>query len=305
MSSSADHTKLATLEVLVQPRLLPSASPLACGLSFRIVPGADVASALRRTRDGFSTAWGVLGVGEPLSRALSRNVAGLRTFPALSGPAGSVPSTQHALWIYLHADDRGALFDRSRELQALLAPALVLTDAQDLFMYAGGRDLTGYEDGTENPKGDDAVTAALTAEGDGLRGGSFVAVQRWLHDLKGFNARPSSERDDVIGRRRDDNVELGDAPKSAHVKRSAQESFEPPAFMLRRSMPWASAEAQGLEFIAYGESLDRFERVLRRMLGLEDGVVDALFSFSRPLTGAYYFCPPVDRGKLDLRCLGL
>jgi putative iron-dependent peroxidase len=183
----------------------------------------------------------------------------------------------------------------------------VLDDALDLFLYAGGRDLTGYEDGTENPKDAAAAEAALVASaaGAGLAGSSFVAAQRWTHDLHTFRAHPASERDAIIGRRRDTNDEIADAPLSAHVKRAAQESFEPAAFMLRRSMPWATADAQGLEFIAFGESLDRFERVLRRMVGLDDGVTDALFSFSRPTRGGYYWCPPVARGRLDLSRLGL
>jgi putative iron-dependent peroxidase len=75
--------------------------------------------------------------------------------------------------------------------------------------------------------------------------------------------------------------------------------------MVRRSMPWAGAHEQGLEFVAYVESLDRFERVLRRMAGLDDGIVDGLFTFSRPFTGGYYWCPPVTRGRLNLSCLGL
>jgi putative iron-dependent peroxidase len=75
--------------------------------------------------------------------------------------------------------------------------------------------------------------------------------------------------------------------------------------MVRRSMPFVTPEASGLYFVAYGESLDRFERVLRRMLGMEDGVVDALFGFTRAVSGGYYFCPPLDAGHLDLRALGL
>ena len=80
---------------------------------------------------------------------------------------------------------------------------------------------------------------------------------------------------------------------------------EPPAFQVRRSMPWATAREQGLEFIAYGESLDRFERVLRRMAGLEDGVVDGLFTFSKPVTGSYFWCPPAVGDRLDLTSLGV
>jgi len=89
------------------------------------------------------------------------------------------------------------------------------------------------------------------------------------------------------------------------VKRTAQESYDPETFMVRRSMPWASAGEQGLEFVAFVESLDRFERQLVRMMGLDDGVTDALFTFSRPVTGGYYWCPPIAGARLDLSALGV
>jgi putative iron-dependent peroxidase len=205
----------------------------------------------------------------------------------------------------LRGSDRGALFDLTTQVDSLVDGVFILDDALDTFLYAGGRDLTGYEDGTENPDGEAALEAALVASGKGLRGSSFVAVQRWVHDLQRFRGFPPERRDGIIGRRKDSNEEIEDAPESAHVKRTAQESYDPPAFMIRRSMPWANAHEQGLEFVAYGQSLDRFERVLRRMMGNEDGVADALFTFSRAVTGGYYWCPPVSGDRLDLHCLGV
>lgn len=175
----------------------------------------------------------------------------------------------------------------------------------DTFRYKEGRDLTGYEDGTENPKGDAAREAAIAPGAPGIAGGSYVAVQRYLHDLERFGRNDTDARDAIIGRRFSDNEEIPDAAVTAHVKRAAQESFEPPAFMVRRSMPWGSVREHGLYFVAFGESLDRFERVLERMAGLEDGKLDALFGFTRALSGGYYFCPPVAADGLDLRALGL
>jgi len=288
-----------------QPGILAPVPPVGRALSFRLVPEADPAPALRRLGQDFVIDWGVVGLGEPLTRALGQTVPGLRTFPGLSGPAAAVPSTQHALWVFLRGDDRGILFDRSERIRSLLTGALIVDDVLDAFLYAGGRDLTGYEDGTENPVDDAATEAALVRHGDGMAGSSFVAVQRWVHDLPRFHGFPLDRRNAVIGRRIDTNEEMDDAPPSAHVKRTAQESYDPPAFMVRRSIPWSTGLQQGLEFIAYGESLDRFERVLRRMAGLEDGLADALFSFSRPVTGSYYLCPPVAAGALDLRRIGL
>jgi len=112
-------------------------------------------------------------------------------------------------------------------------------------------------------------------------------------------------RDHTIGRRFEDNQEIPDAPASAHVRRSAQESFDPPAFMLRRSMPWSEQGQHGLYFLAFGESLDRFERVLNRMVGLDDGVVDGLFAFTRPVTGGYFWCPPQRDGRIVLSAIGV
>ena len=246
----------------------------------------------------------VAGFGESLVKALDSHIEGLRVFPALTGVGVDNPSTQHALWCWLHGVDRGELLNRSNALEAALAPALRLVQMTEGFRHRDGHDLTGYEDGTENPRDEAAAAAALVAEGvDGTVGGSFAAIQQWQHDLKGFHALPSDETDHIIGRRLSDNEELDDAPISAHVKRTAQESFAPEAFIVRRSMPWIEGDRAGLMFLAFGFSLDAFEVQLRRMSGLEDGITDGLYRISRPITGGYYWCPPLKDGRLDLRAL--
>ena len=68
-------------------------------------------------------------------------------------------------------------------------------------------------------------------------------------------------------------------------------------------MPWSDPDGEGLVFVAFGQTLDAYEAQLRRMVGLDDGIVDGLFQFSRPLSGGYYWCPPVADGKLDLQVL--
>jgi putative iron-dependent peroxidase len=93
---------------------------------------------------------------------------------------------------------------------------------------------------------------------------------------------------------------------SFHGDRSGSdhESFDPPTFVLRRSMPWGDVREHGLYFVAYAATLDAFERQLCRMAGLDDGVSDALLQLSRAVTGGYFWCPPVAAGRLDLRALG-
>lgn len=237
----------------------------------------------------------VVGFGPALADALDLQVPGLRPFPAWQAPQAHTPSTRADLWVWLRADDRGDLVHQTRVLTAALADHLALSEQIEAFTHHANRDLTGYEDGTENPKGHAAVEAAI-AEG----GGSFVSVMRWEHDFEAFERLSPEARDQVMGRRLDDNEELEDAPGSAHVKRTAQESFEPPAFTLRRSMPWAEGGRAGLMFVSFGASLDAFEAQLRRMVGAEDGVIDALFSISRPRTGAHLWCPPQSHGRLAL-----
>lgn len=278
-----------------QPGILQPLPPLSRYLVFALEPDTDVAAGLKALVDVVDGDATVAGIGEATLSAIGRSIPGLRPFPPLAGPGVSIPSTPAALWLWLRGDDRGELLLRSRHLEQALAPAFRLVETWDGFKHGSGLDLTGYEDGTENPEGDDAVAAAIAADG-----ASLVAVQRWEHNFNRFEAMQPEERDHCIGRRRSDNEELDDAPESAHVKRTAQESFDPEAFVVRRSMPWADASAAGLMFVAFGHSLDAFEAQMRRMVGLDDGIVDALFRFTRPLSGAYFWCPPVKGGRLQL-----
>ncbi|MFF5864320.1 Dyp-type peroxidase [Pseudomonas sp. NPDC012596] len=245
----------------------------------------------------------IVGIGAPLAKALGREVPGLRPFPQLDAAVEN-PSTQHALWLWLRGDERGDLLLQAQALEQALAPALRLADSVDGFLHRGGHDLTGYEDGTENPVDQAAVEAAIVAtEQPGLAGSSFAAFQLWKHDLEYFKSLPQVDQDNIIGRRLSDNEELDDAPESAHVKRTAQESFAPEAFMVRRSVAWADSRGAGLAFVALGHSFDAFEVQLKRMSGLEDGIIDGLYRFSRPLTGGFYWCPPMTAKSLDLSLL--
>ena len=291
---------------LVQRGILEVGPAQGCYLFFSVRTDVDVRKALKKLACRVDGSALLVGVGASLVAALGANISGLRGFPALESQV-DVPSTPFALWCWLRGGDRGELLLRLRELEDLLGDAFVLELALDAFKYDNGRDLTGYEDGTENPKGDDAITAALVTKGKaGIKGSSFVAVQQWLHDLDHFESWSKKRQDNAIGRRRADNKELEKAPASAHVKRTAQESFDPEAFVLRRSMPWSDSDGNlGLVFVAFGNGFDAFEAQMRRMAGLDDGIVDALFGFSRPLTGSYFWCPPMQGKELDLSALKL
>jgi putative iron-dependent peroxidase len=292
-----------------QPSILPGVPGVARYLSFSICPDVSPIASLGSVQALNIGGRIVVGIGEPLMALWGGPVAALRTFPELSGPGVQIPATQQALWCWLRGDNQGELVIRSNAIADQLQDQFRLEQVVDAFKYGDadlGLDLTGYEDGTENPTGADAAAAALVQDGaKGMVGSSFVAVQQWVHDLRSFSALPQTEQDHIIGRRKSDNAEIEDAPPSAHVKRTEQESFTPHAFVLRRSMPFAGASGEGLMFVAFGKTLDAFEVQLRRMAGLEDGIPDALFRFSRPVSGAYYWCPPVQGDRLDLSAITL
>jgi len=269
-------------------------------LEFTLLPDTDPAPALRDLASRKLGADMVIGIGPVLVGILKGSVDGMRAFPAMSGVGCEIPSTQADIWCWIRGSDRGEITHLGRSITAQLAPAFRRSRLVDGFKYDISRDLSGYEDGTENPEGDDAVEAAIAADGS-----SFVAVQKWIHDLDHFQSLPQDDQDNIIGRHVSDNEEFDEAPESAHVKRTAQESFDPEAFVVRRSMPWADESGEGLVFVAFGKSFDAFEAQLRRMTGLEDGIADGLFRFTRPVSGSYFWCPPVDGDTLDLSALGL
>jgi putative iron-dependent peroxidase len=260
----------------------------------------------------------VVGFGLPVFAALNQQLPGLTTGPIIAKSLVPLALKEAALWCWLRGNDRGDLLRLEHQLSRLLDNYFEVVSSIDAFVYKEGRDLTGYEDGTENPAGDEAIHTALVSPeqahtlsqqtsitASAYTGGSYVAVQQWLHDFKTFDAMDQVSKDHTIGRRLSDNEEIDEAPITAHVKRTEQESFEPEAFVLRRSMPWTAGAKAGLVFVAFGHSLDAFDRILTRMSGAEDGHIDAIFTISKPIASSYFWCPPVMQGRVNLTCLGL
>lgn len=269
----------------------------AAGFSLELEVVGDPSAAWSRLTE-LDIAGSVVGIGQPFAAAVGVQIAGLRSFERIAGQA-TMPATQHALWVFVPAADQSSAFEKAERWKMQLEPHFRLVEGTALFRYRDGRDLTGYRDGSANPHGDEAIDAAILAEGP-LRGGSFVLLQRYVHFRSRFFRLDQDTKDRIVGRRLSDDEELEDAPASAHVKRADQEGFAEPTPMLRRSMPWGDPRRHGLQFIAFMTDLARSDRVLRRMAGLEDGTKDALLGHTQAETGAYYFCPPVKAGRLAL-----
>ncbi len=291
---------------LAQPGILADIPVVSNYLYFSLKPQHQASSSLKQLAELSDGNKIVIGLSESLVQSLGKSINGLKTFPSFSSNGVNIPSTASSLWIWLRGEDKGEVLLESLKIESLLAEDFILDKKIDAFRFREGRDLSGYIDGTENPEGEEAVEAAiLESDQEGLNGSSFVAVQQWQHNLKHFGNMSQKEQDDTIGRRISDNEEFDAAPESAHVKRTAQESFDPEAFMLRRSMPWSDDSQNGLVFVAFGHSYDAFEAILHRMTGQEDGITDALFNFTHPVSGNYFWCPPIKNNAIDISYLGL
>jgi len=274
-----------------QPGILAAVPQAATFLRLGLRPGVDAADALGPLIT--PAAHVLVGLGAGLLAELGVHVPRLRPMEPLVADGLAMPATPGDLWLRVDGADPGEVLHRMRALDLW---GFRIDDETHGFQHGESRDLSGYEDGTENPTGDTAAAVALAPDGSAM-----LAVQRWVHDWDAFDAMTKEQQDHTIGRERVSNDELDDAPEAAHVKRTAQESFEPEAFVVRRSMPWSDDRGAGLVFLAFGATLDPFEAQLRRMMGKDDGITDALFAFTRPVDGATFWLPGIDGdGMLQL-----
>lgn len=218
-------------------------------------------------------------------------------FEAIEGADGFLmPADQHDLWVWLHGAGSDAVFNVARLASRELIGIATLQAEQASFAYQASQDLTGFEDGTENPPLDEALGAATIIEGP-CEGGSIALVQRWVHDLDGFEALELADRERVIGRTFHGSVELDveSQPEDSHVSRVVIESPDGEELeVFRRSTAFGGVLEHGLMFIAFSQDRARLVRMLARMAGAEDGIRDRLTYFSTPTSGAWYVVPPVE-----------
>ena len=241
----------------------------------------------------------VVAFGPRLAETLSAIAApnGDFGFRAIEGSDGHVaPATQRDLFVWLHGAKRDELFAQALKWREALVSVAALAAEDHGFLYRDSRDLTGFVDGTANPKGDVRQQAALVPRGPGA-GGSFVLAQRWVHDLSGFAALATAQQERVIGRTKADSVELTGAamPPDSHVSRTDLKRGGEPLRIYRRSSPAGGIADAGLFFLAFSAEVERFRILLGSMFGpADDGLRDRLLSWSRPISGSFYFAPPAD-----------
>jgi len=270
-------------------------------------PGVDLreaASVLGRLRGPSVAAGGVnlvLAFGAELWRTLAPSdvPTGLGPFQPIGRLGGHhAPATQHDLWLWINGSSQDVVFEHTRAAAEAIETVAKLANEQVGFVHRDSRDLTGFIDGTANPSLLEAPIAALVPDGQPGAGGSHVLTMRWVHDLDAFGVLPTTEQEGIFGRTKAESLELGDdvKPPTAHIARVEIEDdagVELPIY--RRSVPYGTVAEHGLYFVAFAADRSRFDTMLGRMFGTDnDGLRDRLTDFSHPVSGAYYYAPPLN-----------
>jgi porphyrinogen peroxidase len=243
----------------------------------------------------------IVGIGATLWDRLSpgRRPAQLRPFTRIEGPVHAAPSTKGDLLFHIRAERSDLTFELERQLLVTLGDAATVVDETTGFRYLDNRDLLGFVDGTANPTGPDLPDAALIGEEDdpAFAGGSYVVVQKYLHDVAAWGGLATEEQEAIMGRTKLDNVELDDddAPRKSHktlATITADDGSE--LAILRDNMPFGRPGAGefGTYFIGYAGRLWVIERMLQRMfIGEPPSAYDRLLDFSTAVTGSTFFVP--------------
>jgi putative iron-dependent peroxidase len=208
---------------------------------------------------------------------------------AVSGPDGyTMPATQHDAVLWLSGSEYDVIFDTAREAIAALDPFGSVAEETSSWPYRHDRDLTGFIDGSENPTLIDAPELVVIPEGSPGAGGTVLLLQKWSHDAEAWESLPVTRQEEVIGRTKDESVELDEKPDDSHVARTDQDEF---GNIFRRNMPYGTVTDHGTMFVGFSAEQRPLAAMLENMVGLIDGVRDALTIYTKPLTGAYYFVP--------------
>jgi putative iron-dependent peroxidase len=206
-------------------------------------------------------------------------------------------STPGDILFHIRAKRPDLCFELATQIMDGLGDAVSVADEVQAFRYFDDRDVLGFVDGTENPRGDAAEQAAIVGDEDpNFKGGSYVIVQKYLHDMKGWNALPVEAQERMIGRKKLSDIELKDAekPPFAHNELTSIEENGKEVKILRDNMPFGRPGYGefGTYFIGYSRTPRITETMLQNMfVGKPTGNYDRLLDFSHPVTGGLFFVP--------------
>jgi putative iron-dependent peroxidase len=295
-----------------QSGLLPDSSRHAAFLTFRLCAGEETTERIRQAAarlpemtaevaalDRAAGLVSVIAFGASVWDDLypAARPDGLAPFQAFADGGRSAPATDADIFLHLRADRRDLVFALSRQARLALGDAVAVVEEVHGVRNLDSRDLTGFVDGTENPQGvEERSAVALVSEGE-FAGGSFVSIQRYVHDLSSWETLSVRQQEDIIARTKADDVEYPSEkkPPTAHIKRVSIKVDGESLEILRHSMPYGTADEHGLYFVAYAARPDSFSRMLEAMIVADaEGHYDHLMDYSRAVTGAAFFAPPLD-----------
>jgi putative iron-dependent peroxidase len=230
----------------------------------------------------------------------SARPAELHAFREIRAGSRVAVSTPGDIIFHIRAARMDLCFELATQFMARLGGAVTPVDGVQGFQYFEDRDLIGFVDGTENPTNQAAVEATVIGDEDpGFAGGSYVLVQKYVHDMPGWNALSTEMQERIIGRTKLSDIELDDAdkPTSAHNALTTIEEDGKEIKIVRDNMPFGDVARGefGTYFIGYARSPRTLERMLENMfVGNPPGNYDRLLDFSRALTGNLFFVPSLD-----------
>ncbi|MDT5011068.1 MAG: porphyrinogen peroxidase [Mycobacterium sp.] len=227
--------------------------------------------------------------------------AELHPFAELEGPRHHAPATAGDLLFHIRAESLDFCFELACKIVDAMDGAITVVDEVHGFRFFDNRDLMGFVDGTENPDGQLARAAVFVGDEDGeFCGGSYVIVQKYVHDMRAWNSLSVTEQEQVIGRTKLDDIELGDDEKPANSHLALNVITDEDGNerkIIRHNMPFGEIGKGefGTYYIGYAATPDVTETMLRNMfLGDPPGNTDRILDFSTALTGGLFFSPTVD-----------
>jgi len=293
----------------------PVSAPLTRAAIFLVVtinPGADNRAAVRsfcadfaglvravEFRDLEAGLSCVMGIGSEAWDRLFGNPRPAELHPFREFRAGSrhAVATPGDLLFHIRAKRMDLCFEMAAQIMGRLGDTVTAVDEVHGFRYFDDRDLLGFVDGTENPRGAAVVEAALIgAEDSAFMGGSYVITQKYLHDIGGWNALSTEAQEKIIGRTKLADIELDDSvkPTSAHNALTTIEEDGKEFQIVRDNMPFGQVGAgeYGTYFIGYCRTPRTTEQMIENMfIGRPPGNYDRILDFSRAVTGTLFFVP--------------
>ena len=232
-------------------------------------------------------AWHLLELPSPVPKEFE-------TFSPIAGAKHTAVATRGDLHLHIRSDAFSYCVDAASAITDILRTVAVNAQEVHGFRYWDSRSILGFVDGTENPHGEDRAYFGLIGDDDPVyKGGSYLFVQKYLHDLQAWKSLPVMEQEKVMGRSKADDIEMPDGvkPSNAH---SALANVGDDARIVRDNMPFGNiaSNEMGTYFIAYASSFQTVKKMLTNMfVGVPEGNYDRILDFSTPHTGSLFFVP--------------